>query len=312
MKRVGLYSGTFDPVTFGHIDIIRRAFRLVDHLVVGIGINSSKQPLLSFEDRAALIKEETKSFGEEVGSTLEVTSFKGLVVDAADDVGAGIIIRGLRGSVDYEYEDQMVGMNGILNPRVETVFLTASPEVGFISSTLVRQIATMDGDISRFVPPAVAEKDLENTLYLDLKDGRVVIELLPDVAPKHVKRIKTLTREGFYDGIVFHRVIEGFMAQTGDPTGTGRGGSDYPDVRAEFSSEPFIRGAVGAARSQHPDSANSQFFIVFDDATFLDGNYTVWGRVTEGMEFVDNIKRGEPPVNPDKIVRLQVAADAAQ
>ncbi len=159
--------------------------------------------------------------------------------------------------------------------------------------------------------PASAQ-DLENTLYLDLKDGRVVIELLPDVAPKHVKRIKTLTREGFYDGIVFHRVIEGFMAQTGDPTGTGRGGSDYPDVRAEFSSEPFIRGAVGAARSQHPDSANSQFFIVFDDATFLDGNYTVWGRVTEGMEFVDNIKRGEPPVNPDKIVRLQVAADATQ
>ena len=154
--------------------------------------------------------------------------------------------------------------------------------------------------------------DPENTLYLDLKDGRVVIELLPDIAPKHVKRIKTLTREGFYDWIVFHRVIDGFMAQTGDPTGTGRGGSDYPDVRAEFSSEPFSRGVIGAARSQHPDSANSQFFIVFDDANFLDGNYTVWGRVIEGMEFVDNIKRGEPPVNPDKIVRLQVAADAAQ
>ncbi len=108
--------------------------------------------------------------------------------------------------------------------------------------------------------------DPENTLYLDLKDGRVVIELLPDIAPKHVKRIKTLTREGFYDGIVFHRVIDGFMAQTGDPTGTGMGGSDYPDVRAEFSSEPFSRGVIGAARSQHPDSANSQFFIVFDDA----------------------------------------------
>ena len=132
----------------------------MDHLVVGIGVNSSKTPLLSFEERAALIESETRSFGEEVGSTLEVMSFKGLVVDAADDVGAGIIIRGLRGTVDYEYEDQMVGMNGILNPRVETVFLTASPEVGFISSTLVRQIATMDGDISRFVPLAVAEKVL--------------------------------------------------------------------------------------------------------------------------------------------------------
>lgn len=158
--------------------------------------------------------------------------------------------------------------------------------------------------------PAQA-RDLENTLYLDLKDGRVVIELLPDVAPKHVARIKKLTREGFYDGIVFHRVIDGFMAQTGDPTGTGMGGSDYPDVRAEFSSEPFTRGAVGAARSQHPDSANSQFFIVFDDATFLDGNYTVWGRVVDGMEYVDNIKRGEPPVDPDIIVKMQVAADAA-
>jgi cyclophilin family peptidyl-prolyl cis-trans isomerase len=163
-----------------------------------------------------------------------------------------------------------------------------------------------------FAAPQAFARDLENTLYLDLKDGRVVIEMLPDVAPKHVARIKTLTREGFYDGIVFHRVIKDFMAQTGDPTGTGRGGSDYPDVRAEFSSEPFSRGAVGAARSQHPDSANSQFFICLDDANFLDGNYTVWGRVVEGMAFVDNIKLGEPPVDPDQIVRLQVAADAAK
>jgi pantetheine-phosphate adenylyltransferase len=160
MKRIGLYSGTFDPVTLGHIDIIRRAFRLVDHLVVGIGINSSKKPLLSFEERASLIEAEAASFAKEAGSTLEVSSFSGLVVDAADDAGAGIIIRGLRGTVDYEYEDQMVGMNGILNPRVETVFLTASPEVGFISSTLVRQIATMGGDISHFVPPLVAKKVL--------------------------------------------------------------------------------------------------------------------------------------------------------
>lgn len=151
--------------------------------------------------------------------------------------------------------------------------------------------------------------DLENMLYLDLKNGRVVIELLPEIAPKHVERIKTLTREQFYDGVVFHRVIDGFMAQTGDPTGTGMGGSDYPDVRQEFSSEPFIRGVIGAARSQHPDSANSQFFIVFDDSRFLDTNYTVWGRVIEGMEFVDKIKLGEPPVNPDTIIRMQVAAD---
>ena len=165
--------------------------------------------------------------------------------------------------------------------------------------------------IALALTPASAN-DLENTLYLDLKDGRVVIELLPDVAPRHVARIKTLTREKFYDGIVFHRVIDGFMAQTGDPTGTGTGGSDYPDIRQEFSSVPFQRGVIGAARSRHPDSANSQFFIVLDDSNFLDGQYTVWGRVVEGMEFVDNIKLGEPPVNPDTIVRMQVASDVTE
>ncbi|MAS87892.1 MAG: peptidylprolyl isomerase [Micavibrio sp.] len=151
--------------------------------------------------------------------------------------------------------------------------------------------------------------DLENTIYLDLKDGRVVIELLPDVAPMHVARIKELTRQGFYDGIVFHRVIDGFMAQTGDPTGTGTGGSDLGNVKAEFNDVPFDRGTVGMARSASPHSANSQFFIMFDEGHFLNGQYTVWGRVTSGMEFVDKIKRGEPPVDPDKIIKMQVAAD---
>lgn len=153
--------------------------------------------------------------------------------------------------------------------------------------------------------------DLENTIYLDLKDGRVVIELLPDIAPRHVERIKTLSREGFYDGIVFHRVIPGFMAQTGDPTGTGMGGSMLKDVPGEFTNkESFTRGAVGMARSQSPDSANSQFFIVTDDASFLDDNYTLFGRVVEGMDYVDNIAQGEPPADPDTIVKMQVAADA--
>jgi len=153
--------------------------------------------------------------------------------------------------------------------------------------------------------------DPENTIYLDLKDGRVVIELLPEVAPQHVERIKTLARDGFYDGIVFHRVIPGFMAQTGDPTGTGMGGSMLDDVNAEFSkTESFTRGAVGMARSQSPDSANSQFFIVTADSAFLDGNYTLFGRVVDGMEYVDMIAEGEPPANPDKIVKMQVAADA--
>lgn len=152
-------------------------------------------------------------------------------------------------------------------------------------------------------------QDAENTLYLDLKDGRVTIKMFPTDAPKHVERIKKLTREGFYDGIVFHRVIDGFMAQTGDPTGTGTGGSDEPDLPAEFNSRSFNRGAIGMARTNDPNSANSQFFICFDDCTFLNGQYTVWGQVTSGMEFVDKIKRGEPPSNPDKIVKMQVAAD---
>ena len=155
--------------------------------------------------------------------------------------------------------------------------------------------------------------DLENTIYLELKDGRVVIELLPELAPNHVNRIKELTRAGFYDGIVFHRVIEGFMAQTGDPTGTGGGGSDKPDLKAEFSSERHLRGVVSMARSRNPNSANSQFFIVFDDASWLDNQYTVWGRVTSGMEFVDRIKKGHPRSgevdDPDKSVSMKVAAD---
>lgn len=152
-------------------------------------------------------------------------------------------------------------------------------------------------------------QDLENQIYLDLKDGRVVIDLRPDVAPEHVARIKALTREGYYDGIIFHRVIPGFMAQTGDPTGTGRGGSGQK-LDAEFSTVPFVRGTVGMARSQSPDSGDSQFFICFGDAQFLNNQYTVWGVVSEGMEFVDNIEKGEPPANPDQIVKMQVAVDA--
>ena len=151
--------------------------------------------------------------------------------------------------------------------------------------------------------------DLENTLYLDVPAGRVVIELLPDLAPNHVARIKELAREGFYDGIVFHRVIPGFMAQGGDPTGTGRGGSAKPDIKAEFSKEPHVRGVCSMARTSYPHSANSQFFICFDDARFLDGQYTVWGEVTGGMENVDALPKGEPPRAPGKIVTARVAAD---
>lgn len=154
-------------------------------------------------------------------------------------------------------------------------------------------------------------KDPENTLIIETTKGRVVIELRPDLAPKHVERIKTLAREGFYDGIVFHRVIDGFMAQTGCPKGTGTGGSNYDNLPAEFNAEPHVRGVCSMARASNPDSANSQFFIVFDDATFLDKQYTVWGKVVEGMENVDKIKRGEPVADPDKMLSVKVAADAA-
>lgn len=160
---------------------------------------------------------------------------------------------------------------------------------------------------------AAKAADPENTILMEVSSGgTVVMELKPDVAPKHVERIKTLTREGFYDNIIFHRVIDGFMAQTGDPTGTGRGGSKYPDVPAEFSKENFGRGTLGMARAANPDSANSQFFICFDDCSFLNGQYTVFGTVTDGMEHVDAIAKGEPPANPDKIVSMKVQADVAE
>jgi cyclophilin family peptidyl-prolyl cis-trans isomerase len=164
-------------------------------------------------------------------------------------------------------------------------------------------------------------RDPENTIIIELKDGPVVIELLPDVAPKHVERMKALARAGKYDNVAFHRVIEGFMAQTGDVENgnmennfnirrAGTGGSDMDDLPAEFSKLPHDRGSIGAARLSNPDSANSQFFINFKDNSFLNGQYTVYGRVISGMEHVDKIARGEPPQNPDRMIRVRVAADA--
>jgi cyclophilin family peptidyl-prolyl cis-trans isomerase len=152
--------------------------------------------------------------------------------------------------------------------------------------------------------------DAENTLIMQLETGPVTIKLRPDLAPGHVARIKELAREGFYDGVVFHRVIPGFMAQGGDPTGTGAGGSDKPDLPAEFSREPHVRGVCSMARTANPNSANSQFFICFGAATSLNGQYTVWGEVVEGMDNVDALPKGEPPRNPGKIIAMKVAADA--
>jgi cyclophilin family peptidyl-prolyl cis-trans isomerase len=170
----------------------------------------------------------------------------------------------------------------------------------FGAAALAAQLATRGAEA----------RDLDNTLIIELATGKVTVELRPDLAPQHVARIKELAGEGFYDGIVFHRVIPGFMAQTGDPTGTGRGGSEKPNLKAEFSKAPFERGTLGMARSQSPNSANSQFFICFDRADWLDGQYTVFGKVVDGMDLVDRIAKGEPPANPDKMVKVYVASQA--
>ncbi len=189
-----------------------------------------------------------------------------------------------------------------MHRRTLTALLVAAP--------LLRITMTEDANAAA-VPPGL---DPENTLFMDLKDGRVVIELLPQIAPKAVERVKLLARRGFYDGTPFHRVIPGFMAQGGDPTGTGTGGSDLPDLPAEFTNtRRFLRGTVGAARTSDPNSANSQFFIMFAPAPNLDGQYTIWGQVVSGMQYVDAIKKGSGDSgsvsNPDKIIHMRVAAD---
>jgi len=168
-----------------------------------------------------------------------------------------------------------------------------------------------EGAMSAVAAPAAAPgDDPSNTLILELKGGKVTIKLRPDLAPKHVERVKMLAREGFYNGLKWHRVIPNFMAQTGDPLGTGAGGSKYPDLPAEFSGVPFERGTVGAARTSDPNSANSQFFICFTHTPNLNGQYTVWGQVVDGMIAVDKIAKGEPPPNPDIIIKAYLASDA--
>jgi peptidylprolyl isomerase len=186
----------------------------------------------------------------------------------------------------------------------------------FFRATFLIILTLTFGAMTMAKKAKAAENPLENTLYLDLKYGRVVIEMRPDLAPKHVKRIKELVRAHFYDGVVFHRVIEGFMAQTGDPTGTGSGGSGQK-IKAEFSREPHMRGALSMARAADLNSADSQFFIVLAASTYLDGQYTYWGKVTSGMEFVDMIKKGDKYDNgkvtdPDKVIKMQVAADVKE
>lgn len=178
---------------------------------------------------------------------------------------------------------------------------------------MVRHLAGLLMIAFALIQPASAQipkATPDNMLVIELKSGKVLIQLRPDLAPKHVERVKTLAKQGFYNGQVFHRVIAGFMAQTGDPTGTGSGGSKLPDLAAEFTSTGFERGTIGAARTSSPNSANSQFFICFAHAPHLNGQYTVWGRVIEGMQYVDQIAKGEPPVSPDRMLKVYLQSDA--
>ncbi len=182
--------------------------------------------------------------------------------------------------------------------------------IKIVTSLVLSLLALMAPALAQAPAPAAAKPDPQNTLVIELKTGKVLIGLRPDIAPKHVERVKTLAKQGFYNGIVFHRVIGGFMAQTGDPTGTGTGGSKLGNVQAEFTNTPFERGTIGAARSQSPNSADSQFFICFAQSSFLNGQYTVWGKVIEGMDHVDKIAKGEPPATPDKMLKVYLLADA--
>jgi len=175
------------------------------------------------------------------------------------------------------------------------------------STAPIGQVANA-GEAAPAVAPAA--NDLSNTLVLEVKTGKVMIRLRPDLAPKHVERVKKLASEGFYNGLKFHRIIPGFMAQTGDPLGTGAGGSSYPDLPAEFTPTPFERGTIGAARTGDPNSANSQFFICFTHVPHLNGQYTVWGQVVEGMQHIDQVAKGEPPAKPDVIMKAYLASAA--
>jgi cyclophilin family peptidyl-prolyl cis-trans isomerase len=194
--------------------------------------------------------------------------------------------------------------------RFSSLFARASILLALAASAFAPASVLAQENVPPAVPVAPAAALPENILNLDLSTGgRVTIQLYPEIAPAHVERIKTLTRQGFYNGVVFHRVIDGFMAQTGDPTGTGQSGSQLPDLKAEFSKLPHLRGTVSMARTNEPDTANSQFFICFLPRFSLDNKYTVFGRVTSGMQFVDTIERGEPPTSPSKVIQASIAAD---
>ena len=370
MPRIAYYPGSFDPVTNGHLDVVRQAVGLCDRLIVAIGINPGKKPLFSVEERLAMIKDVFGPVGAKAGCAIEAATYDNLTVTAAQKAGATIMIRGLRDGTDLDYEMQIAGMNQAwrrtfrpysCRPRpasarspphwyarslrwaamsrrscrppsppaskpsspnslrkncIRFCEYAAHPErlsQSTIGVRMIRVLAILAALV--LAAPALAQKlpanlDKNTAIVIDTTKGRIVIELRTDLAPNHAARLKQLARDGFYNDVPFHRVIDDFMAQTGDgQNGNGTGGSKYPNLKAEFSSEPFKRGTVGMARGRSNDSANSQLFICFGDASFLNGKYTVIGEVLAGMDVVDKIKKGEPPPNPDKMVKVQVAAD---
>jgi pantetheine-phosphate adenylyltransferase len=344
MSKTAIYPGTFDPITYGHIDVIKKGLNLFDKIVVGVSDVNNKNYLFNSDERIEIVKNALFKDLKLNKKKITIVSFSSLTTDLCKKYKSNIILRGLRAVSDFEYEFQLAGMNRKLNSKIETLFLMSDVENQIISSRFVKEIVKLsflfipaswnsysksDTALSPLsiifvlffllINQSIAE---ENIMILKLKDGDVKIELFPDVAPNHVKRIKELADSGKYDGVVFHRVIDGFMAQTGDVQfgnssndnfdlrRAGMGGSDLPDLGQEFSSLPHERGTLSMARAQDPNSANSQFFICFKPAPFLDRQYTVFGKVIEGMEHVDSIKRGDSNNNgavddPDKIISFK-------
>ena len=346
MNKIAIYPGTFDPITFGHIDVIKKGLKLFDKIVVAVSNVDNKDYLFNSDERIEIVKKALFSDLKLNKKKISIISFSSLTTDLCKKYKSNIILRGLRAASDFEYEFQLAGMNRKLNNNIETLFLMSDVENQIISSKFVKEIAKLRGNIKKFTTKntiKLLKKNInkffnslvvlffltinqsmseENIMILKLKDGDVKIELFPDIAPNHVKRIKELANSGKYDNVVFHRVIDGFMAQTGDVKfgnseskefdlrRAGMGGSDLPDLKEEFNSLPHDRGTLSMARSSDPNSANSQFFICFKPAPFLDRQYTVFGKVIEGMENVDKIKRGDENNNgsvsdPDKIISFK-------
>src|ERR1043166_2789323 len=328
MPRVALYAGSFDPVTNGHVDVIRQAARLADRLVIAVGIHPGKAPLFPFEDRIAMLADVCAPIAKASGCEMSTVTFEDLVVALARREGATVLIRGLRpwaARSPPHWSGRSPPWGAILAPSCRRTSRPASrpsspsPSRGKpgadMRSLFVALVALVCATAAS-AQSLPAGLDPQNAIFLDTAHGRVVIKLRADLAPKHAARTKTLAREKFYDNVPFHRVIPGFMAQTGDgQRGDGTGGSKYPNLPAEFSNVPFKRGIVGMARATSPNSANSQFFIMFDEAPSLNGQYTVIGEVVSGMAAVDKIKKGSEAnngtvTNPDRIVHIKLAAAA--